>query len=254
MPRDFSPYELTQLARHGYDSTAISKLASSIDQSTPVEHITGFAPFYGSDFIVTADTLIPREESEQLVTMALHRIQASSHYPAQIVDVGTGSGALGLTLSRLLTQRDIRYYTTLCDTSTRALQIAEKNREKLSSQLDANSTVRIQHSDLLESISGLHDLIIANLPYIPRADYDGLQLSVRDHEPESALVGGNTGTELIRRLLASARAKLSPNGVLLLEIDASHTPAVLQPLARAHGWDCKLQRDHYDRWRYATLR
>ncbi len=263
MTRSFTPYDQTQLSRHGFDSSAIASLAAEVPQDIPIEYITGWAPFCEMELRVSPATLIPREESEGVIARAMHSAQqiaaarqrGTPRAPLRFIDVGTGSGALGICFQRALIQRSIVSYGILSDTSPAALAIAAENirRHRQRRQRD-HSYITQRHSDLLQDISLQADIIMANLPYLPQKTMQSLDTSVSRYEPATALSGGADGLELIGELLHQARQQLAPDGILLLEIDASHTPARMQRLSQAYGWHCHVERDHYQRWRYATLR
>ncbi len=185
----------------------------------PLPYLTGHIEFYGLDFEVTPDVLIPRPETETLVERALAR------RPATVIDVGTGSGCIAVALAVHLPQATV--YAT--DISMAALTVARRNAERHR----VADRVRLLAGDLLAPCSGAVDLMVSNPPYIAEPEFAALPLSVREHEPRLALDGGADGLAVIRRLLAQAAALLKPGGTLLLEIGASQGKAV-RDLARAH--------------------
>jgi release factor glutamine methyltransferase len=174
-------------------------------QGKPTQYITGVQEFYGREFRVTPDVLIPRPETEHLIEAALKR-----SVPAPgVLDVGTGSGAIAATIS--LELPDARVFAT--DVSGRALRVAAANASRL------GSCVRWIEGDLASCVRGASiDLLVSNPPYVPSADRDGLQREVRDYEPHVALFGGPTGLEIYGRLIADARRVLRPDGWLLVEL------------------------------------
>ena len=188
----------------------------------PVQHLRGSQEFFGRDFLVSPDVLIPRPETEHLVEEVL-RIYPDRSAPVRIVDVGTGSGILAITLA--LEYR--RSSVLALDISGPALTMAHTN----ATRLDARN-VRFAHSDLLEAAAGeSFNLIVSNPPYIPLAEAAGLHPQVRDHEPHLALFGGEDGLDLYRRLVPQAAGLLRQNGWLLMET-AARSEALDQLLNR----------------------
>jgi release factor glutamine methyltransferase len=179
----------------------------------PIQYIRGRAEFYGREFVVDDRVLIPRPETELLVEATLDR----APHGARIVDVGTGSGCIALTLA--LERSDLRVIGV--DKSLGALAVAKRNRERL----DANA--RLAASDLLESVRHA-DVIVSNPPYIPEADVETLATEVRDFEPRIALTPGPRGTEAIERVLENAG-----NAKILMEVGFGQEATVRQ-LAAAH--------------------
>jgi release factor glutamine methyltransferase len=170
----------------------------------PTQYITGRQEFYGREFRVTQDVLIPRPETEHVVEAAL-RVAPDAR---RILDVGTGSGILAVTLS--LEMEALAFAT---DISQAAVQVAAGNAKALGAR------VQFVACDLLSAIAGASmDLIVSNPPYVPLPDAEGLQREVRDWEPHVALFGGHTGIELTERLIRDAERVLQPGGWLLLEL------------------------------------
>ena len=181
--------------------------------SEPTAYIVGHREFYSLDFEVTPATLIPRPETEHVVEAALDfarpRLQVPVFGGLRIVDLGTGCGAVAITLSRELPLAEM--YAT--DISREALEVARRNARRHG----VLERVEFRHGDLLEPIDQTVDLITANLPYVTYDDWAALPLELRDHEPRVAFEGGADGLELIRRLLLQAAAYLRPEGAICLE-------------------------------------
>lgn len=187
----------------------------------PVPYLTGRRAFFDQTLIVTPDVLIPRPETEHLIEAALDWARGRDPRDLRIADIGTGSGAIAVTLAAHLPGAHL----WAVDVSAAALDVARKNAAR------AGVEVAFLHGDLLGPLRDQPlDLIAANLPYIPRADLDALP--VAQHEPRLALDGGPDGLGLIRRLLDQAPPVLAPGGLLLLEIMAGQGAAVTA-LARA---------------------
>jgi len=170
----------------------------------PTQYITKRQEFYGREFRVTPDVLIPRPETEHVVEVALRL----SRGPARILDIGTGSGALAATL-----QLETGAAVWATDISPAAATVARENARRLG----ANLTVIV--CDLVDAIRDqTFDLIVSNPPYVPATQREGLQREVRDWEPEVALFAGASGFEIYDRIAADASRVLRPGGWLILEL------------------------------------
>jgi release factor glutamine methyltransferase len=173
-------------------------------QGKPTQHITGRQEFYGREFRVTPDVLIPRPETELLIETALPHGNAAT----TIVDIGTGSGAIAVTLA-LETQARV----VATDISFPALAVARKNAQTLGAQ------VAFAACDLGSAFAdALFDLIVSNPPYVAERDRATLAPEVRDREPALALFGGKDGLAVYRRLIPEARRLLRPGGWLMMEL------------------------------------
>jgi release factor glutamine methyltransferase len=193
-------------------------------QHEPVAYIIGHKEFYGLNFYVDRRVLIPRPETELLVEKGLEIGRATSH-PLTIADVGTGSGAIAISLAAHLFQAIIY----ALDASSVALEVAALNccRHGLEGR------VHLLQGDLLSPLPEPVDLIVANLPYVSGAEWEQLPRTITAYEPRSALDGGLDGLDAVRRLLAQARSHLKPQATILLEIGATQGAAVTN-LARHH--------------------
>lgn len=178
----------------------------------PLAYITGHREFFGLDLHVTPAVLIPRPESELVVETALAALRRQRLRDALVVDVGTGSGALGIAIAK--NRRGARLVGV--DNSREALDVAVENANRL---IPRARRYWIQ-ADLLTTLAGPIDCVVANLPYIPEERLPGLEPEVAEHEPRMALVTADqTGSELILRLLTQLGRRLGPRGVAALEID-----------------------------------
>ncbi len=176
----------------------------------PLQHLLGTVEFCEREFLSDHRALIPRPETEELV----ERIRKFRNWPAgaRILDMGTGSGVIGLSLAADLA--DKRPEVILADVSPDALGLAAENRERLGM---AENAARLVESDLFSAITGTFHLIAANLPYVPESERTALSREVR-RDPELALFGGGeNGTDLMRRFLAECRGHLLPGGVIAME-------------------------------------
>ena len=185
-------------------------------KNEPLPYITGKSEFYGVQFGVTSSVLIPRPETEQLVEVASAWL--ATHPDAMVVDVGTGSGCIAVALARNVKCQII--YAT--DISLPALRVARENAAKNL----VFDKIEFVNCDLLRPIRYPVDVIVSNPPYIADYEYADLPASIH-HEPYTALIAGQDGFHVIRRLLFQAKERLHSNGLLLVEIGAGQGKAVL---------------------------
>jgi release factor glutamine methyltransferase len=219
----------------------------------PTQHLTGKQEFWGLEFEVTPDVLIPRPETEHLIEVALDRLAVreiragrtprTSGEGITLVDIGTGSGSIALTLAKELPAATI--YAT--DVSKAALNVARRNasRHGLAERVhfvESNlfeafrpdpGAVRV--APQLEASGPLFDLLISNPPYVGRREAGLLPVEVRQHEPEAALFGGDEGYEFYGVLIPEAVHHLQPGGLLVLELGYNSLRAV-QPLLDTSHW------------------
>jgi release factor glutamine methyltransferase len=185
----------------------------------PLSHITGTRTFWGRDFAVTPDVLDPRPETETLIAEALHRGPF-----ARVLDLGTGSGCILLTLLAEWPQA-----TGLgTDRSAAALDIARQNAATLGIDRAA-----LEQHDWWTGIEGRFDLIVSNPPYIAADEIPALAPEVRDHEPRAALTPGGDGLDAYRAIAAGTIRHLAPGGLLMVEIGPTQYHAVAAILAAA---------------------
>jgi release factor glutamine methyltransferase len=176
----------------------------------PVAYLVGSREFFSLPFRVTADVLVPRPETEGLVVRAIDICRGLA--APRIVDVGTGSGAIAITLARHLPQASL----LATDVSPEALEVARDN----AARLGVADRVAFVHCDLLDDpqAAGPWDVIVSNPPYVREDEFDALPRDVRQHEPRRALVSGPTGVEVIARLAAVAADRLAAGGWLVVEV------------------------------------
>lgn len=187
------------------DAHAFEQLLQRRDQGEPVARITGHRGFWSLDLAVTADTLIPRPETELLVELALERMPRAELL--RVLDLGTGTGAVALAIA---SERPLADVTAL-DASSAALEIAEANSDA------AGLPLRLLHSDWYAAVAGERfDLIVSNPPYIAEADPHLRQGDLR-FEPRAALASGPDGLDAIRVITGSSADHLEPGGWLLVE-------------------------------------
>ena len=197
----------------------ILRSAARLEAGEPLPYVLGHWEFYGLDFILTPDVMIPRPETELLVESAINWLRLHPQR-RQVADVGTGSGCIGIAIAKHIPDAHL----VLIDITPAALEVARRNAENHGIM----HQVELLQGDLLAGLAEPLDLVCANLPYIPTNDLERLQ--VANHEPHLALDGGKSGIEVISRLLCEAQGRLIAGGILLLEIEASQG-RVIQELA-----------------------
>jgi release factor glutamine methyltransferase len=203
----------------------------------PTQHLTGKQEFWGLEFEVSPEVLIPRPETEHVIEVALDRLAVrelrAGRKPTltgeglQIADIGTGSGCIAVALAKELPGSTI--FAT--DISSPALAVSRRNAARHS----VTRQVQFLEGNLLDMVATQFDLIASNPPYVGRREAGALMREVRDHEPEIALYGGEEGYEFYAELIAQAAAHLKPGGLLILELSHNSLAAV-QPLLDAPTW------------------
>ena len=203
----------------------------------PTQHLTRKQEFWGLEFEVTPDVLIPRPETEHVIEVALDRLAVreirAGRKPTfageglQIADIGTGSGCIAIALAKGLPGATI--YAT--DISSAALAVARRN----ATRHNVADQINFIECNLLDLTAPPFDLIVSNPPYVGRREAATLMREVRDHEPEIALYGGEEGYELYADLITQSAAHLKTSGLLVLELGHNSLPAV-QPLLDAPVW------------------
>ncbi len=178
-------------------------------QGEPLQHLLGTVEFAGRIFLCDKRALVPRPETEQLVELlkseiparnASHSVAGGRNPKSEILDVGTGSGVIALTLAAQFPEAEVQ----AVDISEEALALAQEN----AARLDLQGRVRFAQGDLLTGVEGSFDLIVANLPYVATGERPTLSREVL-HDPAVAVFGGERGDELVRKLIGAARASPS---------------------------------------------
>lgn len=199
----------------------------------PVAYIRGVQEFWGREFLVSRSVLIPRPETELIVEEALpyaaQRLPTCRHRsePLRIVDVGTGSGCLAITLVNACP----RALVIALDVSRAALSLAVRN----AARFDTGGRLAFVQADGLTAVGGPAHIIVANPPYVAESDAADLAPEVRDFEPPLALFGGSDGLRLIRTLVDDVAPRLVHGGVLIMEIGTGQLEAVRQLVAETHA-------------------
>ncbi|WP_411826426.1 peptide chain release factor N(5)-glutamine methyltransferase [Luteolibacter sp. AS25] len=200
------------------DLAPLRELLKKRSERVPLQHILGSVTFYGRDFICDGRGLIPRPETEELVEMILAK---APQKPLEILDMGCGSGILGLTLAAERPESTV----TMVDVSEDALSLTRENAVKL--QIE---NVRIIQGNLFENIAGSFDVIAANLPYVPTGEQQEMEPEL-GFDPALALFSGEDGLDLLRQFIPASFGFLNPGGLLAMEIghdQASHVARLLE--------------------------
>jgi release factor glutamine methyltransferase len=211
---------------------ADARLRLRLDR-TPVAYIVGHKEFYGRLFRVSPSTLIPRPESETMITLLKELLPNTASLlreaPKRLVDVGTGSGCLGITAKLEFPELDV----SLVDISRHALKVAEANATQL------HADVTVLQSDLLASFPFTPEIILANLPYV---GLDWERSPETNYEPKLALFADDNGLYLVNKLIEQAASRLTSSGLLLLEADPRQHAAIIKK-AKSHGFAVAETRD-----------
>ena len=200
----------------------------------PLQHLLGTVEFCGRSFRCDKRALVPRPETEQLVELLISHFKSEIAY-SRMVDVGTGSGVIALTLVAEFPKAEI----VGADISEDALILARENAERLG----LVDRVRFLRSNLLADVQPGFDLIVANLPYVSTEDRQNLSREVL-HDPEVALFAGARGDELVRQLITQAPSWLRPGGMLAMEIGIGQSETLLAALAAKNYRDIWTEKDY----------
>ncbi|MBC8213461.1 MAG: peptide chain release factor N(5)-glutamine methyltransferase [Candidatus Marinimicrobia bacterium] len=214
--------------------TELSKFKSFIlrrIKGEPFQHIIGKAPFYGRDFIVNRDVLIPRPETEIIIDIT----KQNNISPNKILDIGTGSGCLAITLA--LENPNSEVIAT--DVSEKALMIAKENAHRFKLQ----NINFFQHNFLKENFSEKFDLIVSNPPYIATDEIENLQPEVKDYDPTIALTDGKDGLIFYRRFSEMASVLINENGKMLLEFGGNQQVEAVSSIFTNDDFVVKFHRD-----------
>jgi release factor glutamine methyltransferase len=214
--------------------TPLRELVKRRGSGEPLQHLLGTVEFCGRSFRCDKRALVPRPETEQLVELLISHFKSEIVSP-RVIDVGTGSGVIALTLAAEFLEAEI----VGIDISDDALMLAGENAERLGMA----HRVRFLRSNLLESMQPSFDLIVANLPYVSTEDRQNLSREVL-HDPEVALFAGARGDELMRQLIAQAPPWLRPGGMLAMEIGIGQSETLVAALAAKNYRDIWTEKDY----------
>jgi len=210
----------------------LRELVKRRSEGEPLQHLLGTVEFCGLTFLCDKRAMVPRPETEQLLELVESRIK---NRESRIVDVGTGSGVIAISLAAKFPEAKI----LAVDVSDDALALAQEN----AALLNLRDRVQLLKSCLLENVEGAFDLIVANLPYISTHDRRTLSREVL-HDPEVALFAGKRGDELVRELIDQAPTRLRPGGLLALEIGLGQSETLLSALAEKNYRDICSKKDY----------
>ncbi len=210
----------------------LRELVKRRGQGEPLQHLLGTVEFCGHTFACDKRALVPRPETEELMELVAARLTREA---SEMVDVGTGSGVIAITLAGRFPGAKI--YAV--DVSEEALALARENAERIG----LAERIQFVNSDLLAGLGGTFDAIVANLPYVAQPDRSTLSREVL-HDPEVALFGGDRGDELIRRLIEQAPDRLRSGGLLALEIGTGQTEPLVGCLREKNYHDIESKTDY----------
>jgi release factor glutamine methyltransferase len=222
--------------------TPLRDLVKRRSEGEPLQHLLGTVEFCGHVFLCDKRAMVPRPETEELVEFLKSEIRNPK---SEIVDVGTGSGVIALSLAAKFPEAKIM----AIDISDAALALAQEN----AARLNLSARVRFLKSRLLENVEGAFDLIVANLPYISTQDRDTLSREVL-HDPDIALFAGTRGDELVRELIDQAPSRLRSGGMLALEIGLGQGEDLLSALAEKNYRDIYAKNDYSGLTRFLFAR
>ena len=209
--------------------TGFRELVRKRSEGAPVAYLVGYREFFSLDFIVNENVLIPRPETEYLVTTILDIVKEHQldNPTTSILDVGTGSGVIAVCLAKHLKNAKV-FASDVCE---KALSVAKQNAEKhgVSDQIEFRS------SDLLQAFDGAKfDIIVSNPPYVALRDRPDISPTVKDFEPEIALFSGDDGLDAIRRLIKEIPSRINQNGWFVFEFSPEQCEPILQILGASH--------------------
>lgn len=204
-------------------------------EGEPLQHLLATVEFCGHSFLCDKRAMVPRPETEQLVELVISQESRKAGTQLRILDVGTGSGVIALSLAAKFPETKL----VAADISDDALALARENAECLG----LSGRVEFLKSDLLANIEGAFDVIVANLPYVATQDRQSLSREVL-HDPAIALFGGERGDELIRGLIDQTPVHLNPGGLIALELGIGHAASLSELLAEKKYHDIAAKNDY----------
>ena len=222
-------YTLYDRVVDGQPLAQLRALVKRASEHEPIAYLVGRCEFYSLPLTITADCLIPRPETENLVEKAISFLRSRSG-AQHVLDLCTGSGCIAAAIAKNVT--DVQVVAT--DISDAALKVAAENIEKLK----LGDTVKLLCGDLFDPIidgldDGRFDVVVSNPPYVSKAEYDELDKNVKEYEPPGALLAGADGLDVYKRITEKVDDFLKPDGVLMMEIGYAQGPAVGELLENA---------------------
>jgi release factor glutamine methyltransferase len=219
------------------------KARKELIEGVPLQYATHSAWFMGQEYYVNEHVLIPRPETEELVQLILEKFRASSQ-KLKILDIGTGSGCIAISLKLALEQAEV----TGCDISHEALEVARHNAKKMGAQTDF---LQIDFLDASQHTKmGTYEVIVSNPPYIPIAEKERLHPNVKDHEPGLALfVPDDDALVFYRAIALFGRKYLNTNGYIYCELDTGHAFKCKDLFEGAGYENVEIKKDIHGNWR-----
>lgn len=211
-------------------------------QGEPLQHLLGTVEFCGHTFLCDKRALIPRPETEELVALLKSQI---SNLKSRILDVGTGSGVIALSLAAAFPEAEVH----ALDISGDALSLAREN----ASRLGLAERLNFLQSDLMLDVTHIYDLIVGNLPYVPSGERTQVSREVL-HDPDRAVFADSTGEEMIRKLITTTPPHLAPGGMLALEIGIGQAERLLACLHEHNYHDISARQDYAGVTRFLLAR
>ncbi len=228
------------------EADAFERLVERRFGGEPLSYITGHREFYGLNFLVTPDVLVPRHETEFLVEAVLEYARSRGDHALTIADIGTGSGCIAVALGHHLPNATV--YAT--DMSHEALRVADENVRRHG----VEGRVHLRQGDLFGALDGPVDVVASNPPYLSTEEAADLPPDVQ-REPRIALAAGQDGMDVLSRLIMGVREYVKPGGLLALEIDPRRFEAVKRLAGRAfEGGEVGVVKDHAGLDRVVTVR
>lgn len=248
-------YDISRISKEIYDfsegdESKLENILQRIKSQEPWEYICNKCEFYNSTFFVNNNTLIPRIETEELVNIALEEVKNNPLPFRDIVDVGTGSGCIIISLKKELPlNNDLTYYAT--DISPDALDIAKANEETV---LHSKEIIFV-NTDLIENLDIKKDvLFLANLPYIPTDQYNTLNNSVKEYELRNALDGGKNGLRYYEILFSQIEEKGIKQATIICEIEPSTLRNMKELiLQKFHNPTISVKNDQFNKQRFVLI-
>jgi len=243
---DKNPLELLNYLDMEVTDEIVQKYKNQLEALTsnkPIQYVMGTSNFYGNDYIVNEHTLIPRFETEELVEKTLGYIkQLFPDQSLKIIDLGTGTGCIGITLKKYLPTSEV----TLVDINKDTLKVTEENARRL------NADVNIIESDFFQNIEGKFDVIISNPPYIK--ENEEIEDLVKNNEPHQALYAGIDGLDCYRKILKSIKDHLNDHYLVAFEIGCTQKEDIIN-LVKEHLKDSNIicYKDMQDRDRIIII-
>ena len=226
-----NPLELLNYLNDEVEEELVEKYKSMVEalkEEKPLQYVLGKVNFYGNTFIINHNVLIPRFETEELVENTIEYCKKYFQEPIDIVDLGCGSGVIGLTLEKKLSTNSV----DLIDISKEALEVTNKNCGNL------NSKANIIQNDFLENIDKKYDLIISNPPYI--RNNEEIEQIVKDNEPHLALYAGEDGLDCYRKILNNISKNLKEKAIIAFEIGFEQATQIKE-IVKQNLDNCKIE-------------